>query len=68
MFYKSVPLPGIVTDLTVSADGQWLAAIYSANGSGFVTLFSIDGYGDLKPVATSGAIGVPAFNGVAISQ
>jgi len=33
-----------------------------------VAVFRIDAYGDLTPVATSSAIGVAAFNGVAISQ
>jgi hypothetical protein len=68
VFYKSVPLPGSVTDVTVSRDGRWLAAIYSSGGSGFVATFSIDAYGDLTPVATSSAVGVAAFSGVAISQ
>ena len=69
-FYKSVPLPGAPTDITVSADGEWLAVIYTAaDGSGArVAAFGIDGYGDLSPVATSDPIGVSAFNGVAISQ
>jgi len=67
-FYKSVPVGGTVTDLTVSRDRKWLAAIYSASGSAYVTVFAIDAYGDLTPVATSSSIGVGAFNGVAISQ
>lgn len=68
VFYKSVPLPGVPTDITVSGDRKWLAVIYSADGSGHVALFSIDAYGDLTPEATSDPIGVPAFNGVAISE
>lgn len=68
MFYKSIPAGGIVTDLSLSQDGHWLAAIYSANGAGFVTVFSVDAQGDLTQVATSPAVGVPAFNGVALSQ
>ena len=68
VFYKSLPVPGVVTDITVSRDGRWLAAIYSAGGSGFVTVFAIDGHGDLTLVASSSAIGVSAFSGVAISQ
>lgn len=68
VFYKSVPLPGAPTDITVSADGKWLAVIYSATGSAHVAMFAIDAYGDLTPVATSSAIGVAAFNGVAISE
>lgn len=68
VFYKSLPLPGVVTDLTVSPDGRWLAAIYSTGGSGFVAVFSIDEHGDLTEVASSSAIGVAAFSGVAISQ
>jgi hypothetical protein len=68
VFYKSVALPGSPTDLTVSSDRKWLAVIYSANGDAYVAVFAIDGYGDLTPVATSNAIGVATFNGVAISQ
>lgn len=68
VFYKSVPLPGVATDITVSRDRKWLAVIYSANGSGYVAVFSIDAYGDLTPEATSEPIGVPAFSGVAISE
>jgi len=70
MFYKSVPLPGVPTDITVSPDGKWLAVIYAAGGEGYVAVFAIDAYGDLTPtpVATSSSIGVGAFNGVAISQ
>jgi hypothetical protein len=68
VFYKSVPLPGAPTDLTVSKDGRWLAVIYAANGSGYVAVFAIDAYGDLTAEATSAPVGVPAFNGVAISE
>jgi hypothetical protein len=70
VFYKSVPLPGVPTDITVSPDGKWLAIIYTASGEGYVAVFSIDAYGDLSPtpVATSSSVGVAAFNGVAISQ
>jgi len=71
VFYKSVPLPGVPTDITVSADGNWLAVIYTAAGDGLAraAVFAIDAYGDLSPVATSSSIsGVTAFNGVAISQ
>jgi len=67
-FYKSVPLPGSPTDITVSADRKWLAVIYTAGGAAHVATFAIDQYGDLSPVATSNSIGVAAFNGVAISQ
>ena len=67
-FYKSVALPGVPTDITVSADKKWLAVIYSAAGNGYVAVYSIDGYGDLSPVATSSPIGVATFNGVAISE
>ena len=67
-FYKSVALPGVPTDITVSADKKWLAVIYSAAGNGYVAVFSIDGYGDLTAVATSSPIGVATFNGVAISE
>jgi hypothetical protein len=69
-FYKSVPLPGVPTDITVSGDGEWLAVIYTAaDGSGaHIAVFAIDKYGDLSPAATSSAIGVATFSGVAISQ
>jgi hypothetical protein len=68
VFYKSVPLPGAPTDITVSKDRKWLAVIYSANGNGYVGVFAIDRYGDLTPAATSSPIGVAAFSGVAISE
>jgi hypothetical protein len=68
VFYKSVPLPGMPTDITVSQDGMWLAVIYSAGGQGYVAVFSIDRHGDLTPVATSNSIGIASFNGVAISE
>jgi hypothetical protein len=68
VFHKSVPVPGTPTDITVSRDHRWLAAIYSAGGSAYVAVFAIDSYGDLTPVATSSPIGVAAFNGVAISE
>ena len=68
VFYKSVPLPGSPTDLTVSQDGKWLAVIYSAGSNAYVAVFSIDAYGDLTPEASSSAVGVAAFSGVAISE
>jgi hypothetical protein len=68
VFYKSVPLPGVPTDITVATDRKWLAVIYSANGNGYVAVFAIDPYGDLTPEATSSAIGVPSFSGVTISE
>jgi hypothetical protein len=68
VFYKSVPLPGSPTDITVSADKQWLAVIYTASDGAHVAVFSIDANGDLTPVATSAAVGVSAFDGVAFSQ
>jgi hypothetical protein len=68
VFYKSIPLPGAPTDITVSRDRKWLAVIYTAGGDGYVSVFAIDAYGDLTPVATSNSIGVAGFNGVAISQ
>lgn len=67
-FYKSLPLPGAPTDITVAADGKWLAVIYSAGGNGYVAVYAIDAYGDLTPVATSSPIGIAGFNGVAISE
>lgn len=68
VFYKSVPLPGSPTDITVSADRKWLAVIYTAGGDGYVAVFAIDSYGDLKWAATSPSLGVAAFSGVAISE
>jgi hypothetical protein len=68
VFYKSVPLPGTPTDITVSSDGNWLAVIYTAGGQAYVAVFGIDAYGDLTPVATSNPIGVSAFSGAAFSQ
>jgi hypothetical protein len=68
VFYKSLPLPGSPTDITVSPDGNWLAVIYSAGGNAYVAVFSIDSYGDLTQVATSSAPGVAAFSGVAFSE
>jgi hypothetical protein len=68
VFYKSLPLPGAPSDITVSPDKKWLAVIYSAGGSAYVAVFGIDAYGDLTPAATSSPIGVAGFNGVAISQ
>jgi hypothetical protein len=68
VFYKSVPLPGSPTDITVSRDRKWLAVIYTVGSEAYVGVFSIDAYGDLTKVATSSAIGVAAFSGVAISE
>ena len=68
VFYKSVPLPGAPSDITVSPDRKWLAVIYGAGGEAYVGVFAIDSHGDLTPVATSSPIGVASFNGVAISQ
>jgi hypothetical protein len=64
-FYKSIPLPGAPTDITVSAGGKWLALIYTASdGSGArVAVYPIDAYGNLTPAATSSPIGVSGFNG-----
>ncbi len=67
-FYKSVPLPGSPTDITVSPDQNWLAVIYTAAGAAHVAVFSIDNFGDLTMAATSPAIGAAQFSGVAISQ
>jgi len=68
VFYKSIPLPGAPTDITVSSDKKWLAVIYSAGASAYVAVFSIDAYGDLTAAATSSPIGVAGFSGVAISE
>jgi hypothetical protein len=69
-FYKSVPLPGSPTDLTVSGDGKWLAVIYTAADSsgGRVAIYAIDTNGDLSLTATSSPAGIASFNGVAISE
>jgi hypothetical protein len=69
-FYKSVPLAGTPTDLAVSPDKKWLAVIYSAadQTGAHIAVFAIDGYGGLSLAATSAAIGVSSFNGMAISQ
>lgn len=68
VFYKSVPLPGPPTDITVSSDGKWLAVIYTAGGDGYISVFSIDAYGDIRLAATSNSVGAASFNGVAFSQ
>ncbi len=68
VFYKSIPLQGAPTDITVSPDKKWLAVIYSAGASAYVAVFGIDAYGDLTPAATSSPIGVAGFSGVAISE
>jgi hypothetical protein len=68
VFYKSISLPGAPSDITVSRDGKWLAVIYTAGGDGYVSVFAIDAYGDLTPVATSNAVGAATISGVAISQ
>jgi hypothetical protein len=68
IFYKSIPLPGTPTDVTVSADRKWFAVIYSVSGQAYIAVYSIDTYGDLTWVATSAAVDVAAFNGVAISE
>jgi hypothetical protein len=70
VFYKSVPLPGSPTDVTVSPDLKWLAVIYTATADNLarVAVFAIDRNGDLSPVATSNPVsGVSTFNGVAFS-
>ena len=69
-FYKSVPVAGVPTDVSVAPDGKWLAVIFTAaDGSGArISVFSIDAYGDLSLAATSEPIGVASFNGVAFSQ
>jgi hypothetical protein len=68
VFYKSIPLPGMPTDITVSRDRKWLAVIYTASDGAHVAVFAIDDYGDLKQVAASSSINVASFNGVAFSQ
>jgi hypothetical protein len=68
VFYKSIALPGAPTDITVSRDGKWLAVIYASGDGAHVAVFSVDAHGDLTPAATSAAIGIAAFSGVAISE
>jgi hypothetical protein len=68
VFYKSIPLPGAPTDITVSQDKRWLAVIYSAGGGGYIAVYGIDAYGDLTLAATSSPVGVAGFSGVAISE
>jgi DNA-binding beta-propeller fold protein YncE len=69
-FYKSVPVGGVPTDVSVSPDGDWLAVIFTASdgSGGRISVFSIDGKGDLSLAATSDPIGIASFNGVAFSQ
>ena len=68
VFYKSIPLPGTPTDITVSRDKKWLAVIYTTSNNGYVAVFSIDSFGELTPVATSSPIGATSISGVAISE
>ena len=68
VFYKSIPLPGTPTDITVSRDKKWLAVIYTASNNGYIAVFSIDSFGELTPVATSSPIGAASISGVAISE
>lgn len=68
VFFKSIPLPGSPSDITVSPDRKLLATIYTVGSEAYVAVFAIDGHGDLTPVATSSSIGVASFSGVAISQ
>ena len=68
VFYKSIPLPGSPTDVTVSADRKWFAVIYSVSGQAYVAVYSIDSYGDLTWVAASPSVNVATFSGVAISE
>ena len=42
--------------------------IYTAADGALVAVFSVVAYGDLTLEATSAAVGVAAFDGVAISQ
>lgn len=69
-FYKSIPLAGTPTDVSVSPDGKWLAVIFTASdgSGGRIAVFAIDSFGDLKLAATSDPIGIASFNGVAFSQ
>jgi hypothetical protein len=67
VFYKSIPLPGAPSDITVSHDGKWLAVIYVVGSDGYVSVFAIDAYGDLTLEATSVPIAA-TISGVAFSQ
>ena len=67
-FYKDVSVPGAPTDLAVSKDQKWLAAIYTDDGQAYVAVYEIDTFGGLTLVATSNSIGVASFNGVAFSE
>ena len=67
-FYKSVPVPGVATDITVSRDQKWLAVIYTATDGAHIAAFAIDEHGDLKQMATSPSIGAATFSGVAFSE
>jgi hypothetical protein len=69
-FYKSVPVAGVPTDVSVSRDGKWLAVIFTASdgSGGRISVFSIDAFGDLSLAATSDPVGIASFNGVAFSQ
>lgn len=68
VFYKSIPLPGAPTDITVSADKKWLAVIYSTAGNAYIAVFKVDHYGNLTLAATSEPMGIASFSGIAISQ
>jgi len=67
-FYKSLPLPGSPTEITVSPDGKLLAVIYSVDSEAYVAVYSIDSFGDLTAVATSRSVAAASFSGVAFSQ
>ena len=60
--------PGAPTDITLSRDTNWLAAIYTAGGQAYVAVFAIDAYGDLARVVTASSVNVAAFNAIAFSQ
>ena len=68
-FYKSVPVAGVPTDVSVSPDGKWFAVIFTASdgSGGRISVFSIDAFGDLSLAATSDPVGIASFNGVAFS-
>ncbi len=67
VFYKSLPLPGNPTDITVSQDKKWLAVIYTVSGNGYIAVYSIDRFGGLTLAATSSPIAA-TISGVAISE
>jgi len=66
-FYKSVPVSGVPTDVSVSPDGNWLAVIFTASdgSGGRISVFSIAfsnsrGSGEIRKATTGGRQAVEA--------